>query len=136
MIIMVELPLKNSVVAYSTMSVTLLNPVSQPAPTYGVDTLLSGVGILNPLASGGHPKQHLYVDKEGNLREVSMGQYGQGYVSTNLGYKHIFGPMQEDFDICLDSSSCFTLEANSFKKSIVFSVAFSCATSLWSLKNV
>lgn len=97
--VMSLIPLKNAVVVYSDMSVTLLNPVSQPAPTYGVDTLLSGIGIANPLAAAGHRNQHLYVDKEGNLREVSMGQYGQGYVSTNLGYKHIFAPMQEDFDI-------------------------------------
>lgn len=98
--VMAIMPLKNSVVVYTTMSVTLLNPVASPAPTYGFDTLLDGIGIMNPLAVAGDGRnKQLYVDREGELREINMGQYGQGYVSTGLGYRHIFKSMQEDFDI-------------------------------------
>ena len=97
--VMAILPLKNAVVVYTTMSVFLLKPVSQPAPTYGIDEFISGVGILNPLAAAGHRDKHIFLDKEGNLREISMGQYGQGYEHKNLGYKHIFGEMQKDFDM-------------------------------------
>lgn len=97
--VMSILPLKNSVVVYTTMSVFLLKPASQPAPTYGLDELISGVGILNPLAVAGHRDKHIFVDKEGNLREISMGQYGQGYEHKNLGYRHIFSAMQEGFSM-------------------------------------
>lgn len=98
--VMAMLPLKNSVVTYTTMSVSLLSPVASPAPTYSFDTLLSNIGIMNPLAAAGDGRnKQLYVDREGELREISMGQYGQGYVSTALGYRHIFKPMQEDFSI-------------------------------------
>lgn len=98
--VMAILPLKNSVVTYTTMSVSLLSPVASPAPTYSFDTLLSNIGIMNPLAAAGDGRnKQLYVDREGELREISMGQYGQGYVSTALGYRHIFKPMQEDFSI-------------------------------------
>jgi len=98
--VMALLPLKNSVVTYTTMSVSLLSPVASPAPTYSFDTLLSNIGIMNPLAAAGDGRnKQLYVDREGELREISMGQYGQGYVSTALGYRHIFKPMQEDFSI-------------------------------------
>ena len=98
--VMAILPLKNSVVVYTTMSVNLLSPASSPAPTFGFDTLMNTIGIMNPLAVAGDGRnKHLYVDREGELREIGMGQYGQGYVSTGLGYRHIFKPMQEDFDI-------------------------------------
>ncbi len=97
--VMALLPLKNAVVVYTTMSVFLLKPVSQPAPTYGLDEFISGVGILNPLAVAGHRDMHIFLDKEGNLREISMGQYGQGYEHKDLGFKHIFKDMQKDFNI-------------------------------------
>jgi hypothetical protein len=98
--VMSILPLKSTVVVYSNMEVILMNPVSQPVPAWGVDKILSNIGIMNPLAaaSDGRNRQ-LFVDKEGTLREISMGQYGQGYEVKSLGYNHIFSTMQASFNM-------------------------------------
>jgi hypothetical protein len=97
--VMCILPLKNAVVVYSTMSILLLTPMTQPAVGYGVDEFLIGVGILNPLAVAGNRNSHLFVDREGHLRHIGMGQYGKGYEHKDLGYSHIFGPMQDGFSM-------------------------------------
>jgi hypothetical protein len=97
--VMAMLPLKTAIVVYSTHSVTVLKPINQPAPSYGIDCIVEGVGILNPLAVAGNKNMHLYVDKNGTLRKISYGKYGEGIVDTPLGYKQIFGPMQTSFNL-------------------------------------
>lgn len=93
-------PMKKAVVAFSTMSVTLLKPVSQPVPAYEIDYFLSRIGILNPLAVNGSDKHLVYVDKMGTLKEIFINQYGQ-YEDKKIGYSHIFAPMQENFNISI-----------------------------------
>lgn len=94
------LPLEDAVVAYTTMNVILMTPVNQPAPTYGIsDRFLSNIGILNPLAVDGNRLKHVYVDKEGCLREITLSNYGKGYVNKEIGYRHIFSSMQSNFDM-------------------------------------
>jgi hypothetical protein len=96
--VMSILPLKNGVVVYSTMSIFIMKPASSPAPTYSIDEFKSGIGILHPLAVAGHKSQHVLVTKEGYLCKVYIDQYGQT-IFKNMGYQHIFAPMQDTFSI-------------------------------------
>ena len=97
--VMSILPLKDAVVVYTTMAVTILKPVEQPAPTYGVDELIVGIGIMNPLAAAGNGRDHqVFVDKSGWLREITINQYGV-HETKLIGYNNVFGSMQDNFDI-------------------------------------
>ena len=94
------LPMKDHVAIYTTMQVILLKPVSTPAPAYEVDELIDGIGILNPLAvaSNSEGTKHVFLDKNGYLRELGIGTYGK--ISPKLvGYNHILGTLQSNFNM-------------------------------------
>jgi hypothetical protein len=102
--LMALLPLKVGVVVYSSSTIFVLEPVAAPAPTFGKKPLLP-IGIANPLACCGNSvagkddaTEHLCVDRKGNLRIISISQYG-AVVSQNLGFQPIFEPMQKDLDL-------------------------------------
>jgi len=94
------LPMKDHVAIYTTMQVILLKPVSQPAPVFEVEELLDGIGILNPLAvaSNSEGTKHVFVDKNGYLRELGIGPYGK-IAPKLIGYQHILGTLQSNFNM-------------------------------------
>lgn len=96
--VMRVLPLENAVVVYGAFSITALIPVSDPAPTFKIQELVKGVGIANPLAVGGYDKQHVCVDRQGNLRIITPGDVKQSVSAKILGFQEFFAPMQESVD--------------------------------------
>lgn len=90
------LPLSTAMIVYGTGGAYALKPVTQPVPSFGIETLEGVCGILNPLAVAGNEEKHVFVDSKGSLHQLSA---GKGLEDTIIGYDEIFSDMQKDFDI-------------------------------------
>lgn len=92
-VVMRVLPIgERAVIVYTTNQIIALNPVSQPAPTFSVQTL-SRVGILNPLAVDAGEREHLLVNAQGDLCRVYIGARAE-LLHENLGYSEFFSSLQ------------------------------------------
>ena len=101
--------LGGNVVGYSSKGLTLLNPVSQPAATFGF-TELSNMGLINQGAMNGDYERHIYVGEDYRLREVTP----QGV--KELGYRRYIERLAgEDIVVSYDKSKKDFYVGNSTK---------------------
>jgi hypothetical protein len=85
------LPIKTGIVVYGAYSITVLDPVAQPVPAFGISKHLS-IGIANPLAVAGNDKKHLLIDTTGNLWLIALD--ARDVISEkSIGYSHIFASL-------------------------------------------
>ena len=90
------LPLKSAVICYGAYSITAFTPVKDPVPGFKIDRI-ADIGIKNPLAVNGSENQHVFVDRHGYLRTLTITT--DGLRISNLGYQHIFAGMQDDYNM-------------------------------------
>lgn len=80
------LPLGKNVVVYGSGGISLLFPVTDPAPTFGCKDLFS-FGIQNKNAACGDRDTHYFIDAIGNLWMLTA------EVRHNLGYKEFLSEL-------------------------------------------
>jgi len=82
-------------IGYSAEGITLIKPVSEPAPTFGFYEL-SNIGLRNRGAIGGDLNRQVYVGEDNILREVTK----QGV--KELGYEYFLNKITEDIIVTYD----------------------------------
>lgn len=81
--------LGDSVVGYSSKGITLLYPVTDPAPTFGFKEL-SDIGLHNKGAMAGNLNKHVYVGSDLIVREITS----EGV--KELGYQYWMDELDDD----------------------------------------
>jgi hypothetical protein len=104
-------------IGYSDKGITIISPVSVPAPTFGFKEMYDK-GIINRGAIDGSLSEHLFVDEEFNLVKISAGKppemLGYQYYIEDLSSEDIIikrDPKQGDYYIG-NSSRTFLLSPN------------------------
>ena len=101
--------LGDNVIGYSSKGITLIHPVSSPAPTFGFKEL-SDVGIINQGAMGGNLRRQVYVGEDYIIREVTS----EGV--SELGFKYWMEQLKgEDIIVTFDKSTGDFFIGNSTK---------------------
>jgi hypothetical protein len=94
------LPLGESVIVYSNFQIVELQPAQKPAVTFAI-TNIKDIGINNPLAVGGHEKEHILIDRTGALYSHTWTKGGaeRGTGLKYLGFEEYLLPLVEAADI-------------------------------------
>jgi len=111
------------VIGYSSKGVVMMNPVNDPAPTFGFEEM-SDIGLINQGAVNGNLKRHVYVGEDYILRDISIqGDLIKKHIVRELGYQYYmkqlagediivsYNPSNGDFYIG-NSIKTFLLSAN------------------------
>ena len=96
--------LGDQVIGYSSKGITLISPVTSPAPTFGFKEL-HDIGLINQGAINGSLNRHVYIGEDYVMREVTqqgIKELGYGYYMKQLIGEDIivnYDKAEEDFYI-------------------------------------
>ena len=95
--VLVVKPLGKDLMVYGDGGISILTPYMEPAPTYGLQHIMS-IGIAGRGAVGGDDNTHVFLDEAGFLWKVE-----KGGVAKRLGYKeYLYSMLGNDVVISYD----------------------------------